>query len=123
MIGQIQAIMPGANTNRDTNRTSDRGVPKDIAALFQAQNKREAEKLAAKLVLTVDTLAAAIHNCGQLGYSHQLKVTKFTPEHLKDAASVFFLKLRSAKAEVGFRLSRGDSVRLSGFCRKVEGRF
>src|SRR5215472_9330741 len=40
-----------------------------------------------------------------------------------DAASVFFLKLRSLKSEVGFRLWRDGGVRLACFCRKVEGGF
>ena len=40
-----------------------------------------------------------------------------------DAVSVFFLKLRSAKAEVGFRRWRDGGVRLACFCRKLEGGF
>jgi len=40
-----------------------------------------------------------------------------------EAASVFFLDLRSLKSEVGFRLLRDGGVRLACFCRKLEGGF
>jgi len=59
-----------------------KGIPPHIMKLFEAVTKREAVRLASKMVITKDELTQLIFNSRtHLGYRHRLRVREFHPAH------------------------------------------
>jgi hypothetical protein len=67
---------------RQERAISKIGLPKDIKSLLQARDKRGAERLGSRVTIRENDLFLAIHNCGQIGFSHRSKFCEFIPTHL-----------------------------------------
>lgn len=91
--------------------TAAKGVPEKLIVLLQLTRKANVVKYCKRLEMDDDDLSLLIYNCGQLGFTHQIKTRDFVPQHLQlSRDDVAQMKRGSSKAFLK-KMSGMDSER------------